>query len=312
MIRLSLFVLIGMTFCPPAFGETEYSLSADSQRQDGVPRGEVKGPIQFHSKVYPGTVRDYWVYVPKQYDSSKPACTMVVQDGLNRATGWRLPTVMDNLIHEQEMPVTIGIFVSPGVVPAANEKAQPRFNRSFEYDSMGDRYATFLIDELLPEVAKTYNLSNDPNDRSIAGASSGGICAFTVAWERPDQFRRVLSTIGTYVGLRGGNEYPTLVRKCETKPIRVFLQDGSQDLNIYGGDWWIANQDMLSALKFSGYDVQHVWGDGGHNGKQAAAIMPDALRWLWRGLSESDQNGSAGEQTHESDHSRRIMEGGQR
>jgi sugar lactone lactonase YvrE len=180
------------------------------------------------------------------------------------------------------MPVTIGIFINPGAVPAPKDDAQPRFNRSFEYDGMGDRYARFLLEEILPEVGKTWNLSQDPNDRSIAGASSGAICAFTVAWERPDEFRRVLSTIGTYVGLRGGNEYPVLVRKTEPKPIRVFLQDGSKDLDIYAGSWWVANQDMLSSLQWAGYDVKHVWGEGGHNHKHTAAIVPDALRWLWR------------------------------
>src|SRR5690606_23198593 len=144
------------------------------------------------------------------------------------------------------------VFIEPGVVPAVTEGDQPRFNRSFEYDSMGDRYARFLLEEIVPEVKKKYNLSDDPNDRGIGGASSGAICAFNVAWERPDAFRRVLSTIGTYVGLRGANEFPVLVRKTEPKPIRVFLQDGNRDLNIYAGDWWVANQDMLSALQFAG------------------------------------------------------------
>jgi predicted esterase len=189
---------------------------------------------------------------------------------------------MDNLIHKQEMPVTIGIFVNPGIVPPLGDNTQPRFNRSFEYDSMGDRYARFLLEEILPAAGTSYNLSSDPNDRAIAGASSGAICALTVAWERPDAFRRVLSTIGTYVGLRGGNEYATLIRKTEPKPLRIFLQDGSQDLDIYGGNWWIANQDVLSALQFAGYDVEHAWGTGGHDGQHAATILPGALRWLWR------------------------------
>jgi gluconolactonase len=144
-----------------------------------------------------------------------------------------------------------------------------RLNRSFEYDSLGDRYARFLLEEILPDVAKKYQISDDPTDRAIAGSSSGAICAFNVAWERPDKFRRVLSAVGTYVGLRGGHQFPVLVRKCEAKPIRVFLQDGS-------------NQDMLSSLKWAGYDVMHAWGEGGHNGKQMTAILPDALRWLWR------------------------------
>jgi sugar lactone lactonase YvrE len=165
----------------------------------------------------------------------------------------------------------------------------PRFNRSFEYDGLGDAYARFLVEELLPDVAKrtagdgrAIRLSKHGNDRAIAGASSGAICAFTAAWERPDSFRRVFSTIGTYVGLRGGNIYPTLIRKYEPKPLRVFLQDGSSDLNIYGGDWWMANQEMERALKFAGYELNHVWGEGGHDGKQATQVFPDAMRWLWK------------------------------
>jgi gluconolactonase len=223
--------------------------------------------------------------VPKQYEPVTPAALMVFQDGANYIKedgNWRVPIVFDNLIHKKEMPVTIGVFVDPGVVPAPAPDAQPRFNRSFEYDNVTDRYARFLIDEILPEVAKQYNLTADANGRAIGGASSGGIAAFTVAWQRPDAFTRVFSTIGTYVGLRGGHNYATLIRKTEPKPIRVFLQDGSNDLNIYGGNWWIANQDMLSALEFAGYDVTHAWGDGAHDGKHGGAILPDALRWLWR------------------------------
>lgn len=260
----------------------DYQLGPDSLEQPGTPKGEIKGPFEWKSHIFPGTVRDYWVYVPAQYKPEKPACVLVVQDGLNRAKGWKLTTVMDNLIHKQEMPVTIGVFIDPGVVPAPHENAEARYNRSIEYDSLGDRYARFLLEELLPEVGKQYNVSDNPNDRAIAGASSGAICAFNVAWERPDQFRRVLSTIGTFVGLRGGNEFPTLIRKVEPKPIRIFLQDGSNDLNLYGGGWWTANQEMLAALVWAGYDVTHEWGTGGHDSKHAAAIMPEALRWLWR------------------------------
>jgi sugar lactone lactonase YvrE/enterochelin esterase-like enzyme len=262
--------------------EETYPEHPDSLKKEGVPVGKVDGPFDWKSRIFPGTERKYWVYVPAQYDSAKPACTLVVQDGIGLANGWRLPVVMDNLIHSKEMPVTIGIFINPGIVPAPKEGAEARYNRSFEYDATGDRYARFLMEEILPEVSKSYNLSADPNDRAIAGASSGAICAFTVAWERPDAFRRVLSSIGTYVGLRGGNEYPVLVRKTEPKPLRVYLQDGSNDLNIYAGSWWVANQDMLSSLEWAGYDVTHVWGEGGHNGKHISAIAPDALRWLWR------------------------------
>jgi gluconolactonase len=255
---------------------------ANAQTRGSFPEGGIKGPFVWKSNIYPGTVRNYWLYVPKQYESSRPACLMIVQDGLSRATGWKLPRVLDSLINQKAIPVMIGVFVDHGTVPAMGADNYPRYNRCFEYDALGDRYARFLLEELLPEVERSYNISKDPNDRSIAGASSGAICAFNVAWERPDQFRRVLSTIGTYVGLRGGDEFATLVRKTEPKPIRVFLEDGTKDLNIYGGDWWMANQNMLSALTWSGYEVNHAWGEGGgHDSKHAAIIMGDALAWLW-------------------------------
>ncbi len=285
--------LLACVFCCSVFGQEEnYPEHPDSVAKPDVPRGEMLGPFDWQSKIFPGTNRKYWVYIPKQYDATKPACVFIVQDGLGRANEWRLPTVMDNLIADGSMPTTIGIFIEPGVVPAPNEKSQARYNRSYEYDGLGDRYARFLIEEILPEVGKKYSLSQDPNDRALGGASSGAICAFTAAWERPDQFRRVLSTIGTYVGLRGGDVYPTLVRKCEPKPLRVFLQDGDHDLNIYAGDWWTANLDMLSALTYAGYEVNHVWGQGGHNGKQGAAIMPDAMRWLWKDYPKPIQAGT--------------------
>ena len=282
VIRLLLTVSISGSIVLAA---DNYVLGPDSKPQPGVPEGSVEKLFFNDSKIYPGTERNWWIYVPAQYDPSKPACLMVWQDGHSRVTRggqWRVPVVFDNLIHKGEMPVTIGVFISPGVVPAPTENAQGRYNRSFEYDSMGDRYARFLIEEIIPQVKAKYNVSDDPNDRAIAGASSGAIAAFGVAWNRPDAFRRVYSTIGTYVGLRGGDAYPTLIRKTEPKPIRVFLQDGSNDLNLYAGGWWEANLDMLASLKFSGYEVSHAWGDGGHNSKHGAAILPDALRWLWK------------------------------
>ncbi len=268
---------------PMAFGQNEtYPEHRDSVRHEGIPEGKILGPFGWTSSIFPGTIRNYHIYVPAQYEASQPACLMIVQDGLGRANEWRLPTVMDNLIADKSIPVMIGLFIEPGQVPVTNANAQPRFNRSFEYDGLGDRYARFLIEEILPEVSKEYAISASPNDRCLAGASSGGICALNAAWERPDHFRRVLSTIGTFVGLRGADQLSTLIRKTEPKPLRVFLQDGSQDLNIYAGDWWIANQQMRSALEYSGYETQHVWGEGGHNGKQAAAMMPDAMRWVWK------------------------------
>ena len=300
--QLTIYTLLAALFCLlwlPALATAQdesYAVPPEAEKIDGVPEGKIEGPFTLASQIYPGTERKYWVYVPAQYDPQKPACSMIVQDGLNRAKEWRLPQILDNLIHSKEVPPIVGIFVDPGVVPVANlanEKAQPRFNRSFEYDSLGDRYARFLIGELLPEVGKSYTLSVEANDRSLAGASSGGICAFNAAWERPDAFRRVLSTIGTYVGLRGANRFPVLIRKTEPKHLRVFLQDGSKDLNIYAGDWYVANQDMLSALRYAGYEVNHAWGEGGHNGKHGAAIMPDALRWLWKDYPQPIKAGAS-------------------
>jgi gluconolactonase len=257
----------------------------DQKQPTAVPKGEVTRYTLAHSKIFPGTVRDYWVYIPRQYDGKKPACVYVNQDGIQ----YNAPAVFDQLIHKKEMPVVIGIFVQPGRVPPPSPKALDRFNRSYEYDGLGDAYARFLLEELLPDVEKRtaadgrpIRLSKDGNDRCLAGASSGAICAFTAAWERPDAFRRVFSAIGTYVGLRGGNAYPTLIRKFEPKPLRVFLEDGSGDLNIYGGDWWMANQEMERALRFAGYEVNHEWGTGGHNIKHATAIFPDAMRWVWK------------------------------
>lgn len=263
-----------------------YAEDPASVEQAGVPKGEVLKFEFASSKIFPGTWREYWVYVPAQYKPDKPACVYVNQDGIQ----WKAPTVFDNLIHKKEMPVTIGVFVMHGKVKADNESAAlDRFNRSFEYDGLGDAYARFILEELLPEVEKKttsdgrpIRLSKDGNDRAIGGASSGAVCAFTAAWERPDAFSRVFSAIGTYVGLRGAHEYPTLIRKYAPKPIRVYLQDGTNDLNIYAGDWWKSNELMERALVFSGYEVKHAWGEGAHNGKHGTAVFPEAMRWLWK------------------------------
>ncbi len=251
-----------------------------------IPKGEVLKFSFEQSKIFPGTYREYSVYIPKQYSPDKPACVHINQDGVQ----FNAPAVFDELIAKKEMPITIGVFIGHGRVKALDSTAAlDRFNRSFEYDGLGDNYARFLLEELLPDVetkkasdGRALKLSKDGNDRCIAGSSSGAICAFTAAWERPHEFRRVFSAIGTYVGLRGGNEYGTLVRKVEPKALRIFLQDGNQDLNIYGGDWWMANQELERSLTFAGYEVNHKWGDGGHNGKHATEIFPDAMRWLWK------------------------------
>jgi gluconolactonase len=278
----------------------DYTLGPDSQLHPGVPKGKVTKYSFGASKLFPGTVRDYWVYVPAQYDGSKPACLMVFQDGagfVGETGAWRAPIVFDNLIQQGATPVTIGVFIDPGVDQGVEMGATPerqnRYNRSLEYDGLGDRYVRFLLEELLPEVGKQYKVSADPNDRAIAGSSSGGIAAFTAAWERPDAFRRVASFVGSFTNLRGGDVYAGLIRKMEPKPLRVFLQDGSNDQNIYSGSWYLANQSVASALEYAGYDAKFVVGTEGHNSKHGAAILPDVLRWLWREYPKPIQAGAA-------------------
>jgi gluconolactonase len=265
----------------------QYTHGPDSERHEGVPRGTVtKFTWVSQGGMFPGMERDYWVYVPAQYTASKPACLMVFQDGggaIKESGDFRVPIVFDNLIQQGAMPVTIGVFVNPGVLPGGSSESTSLFNRSFEYDTVDERYVRFLTEELLPEVAKHWNVSSNPNDRAIAGVSSGGIAAFTAAMLRPDVFHRVLSFIGSYANLRGGDVWPDLVRKIEPAPLRVFLQDGNHDLNIFAGDWWLSNQAMNSALEYRGYEVKFVTGTEGHNGKHGGAILPDALRWLWEG-----------------------------
>jgi enterochelin esterase family protein len=285
-------LLLSLCVCTINAVAEDYTLGLDSQRQEGVPQGMVTKHQWTESEVFPGTERDYWVYVPKQYDAAKPACVMVFQDGgnyVNETGQFRVPIVFDNLIHRGEMPVTIGIFINPGVVPASSPDAATRRNRSFEYDSLGDQYAKFLLDEILPAVSKDYNLTADPDGRAIGGISSGGICAWTVAWERPDAFRKVLSHVGSFTNIRGGHVYPALIRKTEPKPIRVFLQEGENDLDNLHGNWPLANRQMAASLKFAGYDYEFVMGTEGHNGKHGGAILPESLRWLWRDYAGKNQ-----------------------
>ncbi len=256
--------------------------------QPGVPQGKLIAYTNWTSKVFTNTVRDWWVYVPAQYKAEKPAKVMVFQDGhdyVNLKGSWRVPTVFDNLIAKGEMPVTIAILINPG-----HDLAKPRdkspwrsSNRSFEYDSLGDRYARFLLEEMLPEVAKSYNLSTNAADRAICGASSGGICSFTVAWERPDAFGKVLSTIGSFTNLRGGHVYPSWIRKTERKPIRVYLEDCGGDVDNFAGSWPLANQQMAAALKYMGYDTRFDSVEGyAHNSMHGGSVFPEALKWLWR------------------------------
>ncbi|HLA71866.1 MAG TPA: family 16 glycoside hydrolase [Steroidobacteraceae bacterium] len=289
----------------------EYALNADSLPQEGIPKGRLEGPFEFHSKIIAGTVRRYWIFVPAQYNPKKPANVLVFQDG-QRATNpngsLRVPQAMENLIGKGQMPVTIGIFITPGnlseTYPTDLDMKNPN-HRKEEYDALNDIYARFLIEEMLPEVAKKYNLTNDPEKRVIGGTSSGAICAFTVAWQRPDSFRRVISMIGSYTSIGyapaadgkpmvpGGDLYPTLIRKNPIKPIRIYLQDGEHDLSNEHGSWFLANQQMLSAFEYANakadkdnvlgtrYELRHNWGDGAHSDAHGGALLPEILKWIW-------------------------------
>ena len=281
------FLVACLWFTSLAAQDESYPVHPDMKKQEGVPVGVVTKCVFNQSEIYPGTSRDYAVYVPAQYDGKTPAALMVFQDGMSYLK--TVPIAFDNLIQSGEMPVTIGLFINPGVVPALNENSLPRYNRSFEYDAADGRYARFLLEEMMTLALKDLKVSNDPNLRGLCGSSSGGIAAFQAAWERPDQFRRIYTTVGTYVGLRGGNELPVLVRKMEPKPLRIFLQDGSNDNNIYCGSWWVANQDMLASFQWAGYEVNHEWGEGSHNRKHGNAIFPDVMRWLWEGWKDSPE-----------------------
>jgi gluconolactonase len=266
----------------------DYPLGSDSKRQADVPAGKLFEFSMDRSKFFPGTQRTITVYVPAQYTGDRPACVLVALDHLFPT----LPIVFDNLIHRKELPVIIAIGLSSGTDPSADPPHNPRFNRSFEFDSLSGVLAEFILQELLPAVEQhkspdglPIHLSTDPNDCGMMGGSTGGIGSFTVAWERPDAFRRVYSMIGTYVGMRGGDRYPVLVRKTDPKPLRVFLQDGSRDGwpgGLEFGDWWMSNQEMERALTFSGYEVNHAWGVLGHEGSHGQSILPDVMRWLWK------------------------------
>jgi enterochelin esterase family protein len=278
--------------------DLHYKLAPDALPQEGVPKGEIKGPFTLPSEVYPGTQHTYWVYVPAQYDPAKPASLMIYNDGqafMNPEGDIRAHNVMDNLIYRREIPVMIGVFINPGRRPDQPEPTPSNWgdrdtNRPAEYNSMDDKYARVIVDELMPALQKDYNISKDPEDRGIGGSSSGAIAAFNVAWNRPDQFRKVLSNVGSFVNLRGGHEWPDIVRKSDKKPLRVFLVDGRNDnraLRPDGAydqnrDWFYQNVRLQKALTEKGYDVNYSWGINRHGQKMLQTVMPEMMRWLWR------------------------------
>ena len=302
LILLLIVTLLGsVTAAPAAPVDDVYRLGPDSLPQPGVPQGQVTPWAQLPSSAYPGTLHDYCVYVPAQYDPAKPASLMIFQDGQAwlRDTGdYRVPNVLNNLIYRREIPVMIAVFINPGRTPeqpeaSASDWGDRSSNRPQEYNAMDDKYARVIIDELLPVLSRQYNLSKEPQDRAIGGASSGAIAAFTVAWHRPDQFSKVLSTIGSFTNIRGGHVYPDLIRKTDRKPLRVFLQDGvndnrglrpGSDPSTYNPerDWYAQNRLMAAALTEKGYEFNYTWGIGSHSNKQGGAILPDMMRWLWR------------------------------
>jgi len=283
-----------------------YLLGPDSQPHDVVPKGKMIGPLTLASQVFTNTTRHYWIYLPAHYDPKSAACLVIFQDGhafLNPNGDYRVPNVFDNLIYRREMPVTLAVFINPGHTPGQPESSSTNWgdsvnNRGTEYNELNDNYAKLIVNELLPALEKDYNISKKPDDRAIAGASSGAICAFTVAWQRPDQFRKVISTIGSFTNIRGGHVYPDLIRESERKPIRIFLQDGLNDnrgRRRRGGgeydpkwDWHAQNIKMVAALTEKGYDVNYCWGIGTHSNKQGGAMLPEMLRWLWRDYPRPD------------------------
>ncbi|MSU61792.1 MAG: esterase family protein [Pedosphaera sp.] len=299
---LALVITVPKTFA--ASTDDVYVLGPDSQLHEGVPKGKVIGPLTLPSNVFTNTTRNYWIYVPAQYDAAKPACLMIFQDGhafVSLEGSYRIPYVFDNLIYRREMPVTIGVFINPGRRPDQKEASSEDWgdrinNRPTEYNELNDNYTKMIVGELMPVLQKDYNISARPEDRAISGASSGAICAFTVAWHRPDQFRKVISTIGSFTNIRGGHAYPDMIRDHELKPIRIFLQDGLNDNRgrRRGGeydskwDWHTQNRKMVVALTGKGYDVNYCWGIGTHSNKQGGAMMPEMLRWLWRDYERPD------------------------
>jgi enterochelin esterase-like enzyme len=295
---LAFLPVFGQNPAPAANPDAFYHLGPDSLEQSGVPRGEFKGPFTLPSAIYSGTQHTYWIYVPAQYKASIPASLMIFNDGqaFKAPEGsLRAQNVLDNLIYRREIPVMIAVFINPGRRPDQPEPTPQDWgdrttNRPTEYNSLDDKYARVIVDELLPLLYKDYNISRDPEQHGIGGASSGAIAAFTVAWERPNEFRKVLSIVGSFVNIRGGHAYADLVLKSDKKPLRVFLQDGRNDnraLSDNGAydpnrDWFFQNVRLLDALTKKGYEVNYAWGMNKHGQAMGGAILPEMMRWLWR------------------------------
>jgi gluconolactonase len=278
---ISIMGILGLALA--AQGPVDYSLGPDSQPQADAPKGLVTEHTLAPGKYFPGTPHHYLLYVPAQYDANRPVPFMIFLDGSGYAgSNVRVPIVLDNLIARHLVPVMAAIFIDPGVLPARSDQAQNRYERIFEYDSLTPRFATFLVDELIPDVGRTVKLSTDPNDRGIAGISTGGVGAFVAAWNRPDQFRRVITWVGSFGNFRGADRLPGLIRRTEPRPIRVFMQTGRQDLVNYAGSWYLENPRMAAALEFAGNDVRIELGEDGHSNRHGASILPETLRWLWR------------------------------
>jgi enterochelin esterase-like enzyme len=276
-----------------------YKLGPDSLAQEGVPKGAITEAQVLPCQAYPGTQHTFWVYIPAQYDPASPCSLMIFQDGqafMHDEGSLRAQNVMDNLIHRREIPVMIGVFINPGRTPEQPEPSPKgdwgdrATNRPTEYNSLDDKYAKVIVDELMPVLYEKYNISKEAKDHGIGGASSGAIAAFTVAWHRPDQFHKVLSIVGSFTNIRGGHAYTEIIRENEKKPIRVFFQDGRNDNRGQrrGGqydekwDWYKQNVRLVEAMTEKGYDINYSWGIGLHGTKQGGAMMPEMMRWLWR------------------------------
>jgi enterochelin esterase family protein len=314
---LSLLMIAGPGFAAEPRKTGEYPLTQDSFPQPGVAKGQIIGPLEFRSKIIPGnTVRRYWIYVPAGYNAANPPNLLVWQDGMRAVpdtTPLRIPIVLDNLIAKKEIAPTLGIFITPGNTgtehyPDNLGTGNPN-HRAQEYDEMSDDYSQFLIQEMLPEVAKTYKFSSDPAKRAIGGTSSGAICSFTVAWHHPDQFGNIISMIGSYTSIGyhpatattpekfGGDTYPGLIRRAPPKKMKIYLEDGTNDLDNQFGNWHLANMQMLSSLQWANsnadtsrneavkngprYDIRFEWGDGPHSDVHGGWLLPGILRWMF-------------------------------